>query len=301
MAWNEQRIESLEEFVCTIASLSFTTSDEHRYWFRGQSNTQWPLKPSLLRGVAFPNVEMEDLRAIEHLALKAFRSQAHMFVSAPLLAKVHTIPCWWSLMQHHDAPTRLLDWSASPYVAAYFAAHHEGEESDGVVWCFCSKRLRIAAEQVCGKPPAFEEDTAPTWYQDALENPKTSDVVMPLEFNFVSSERCAAQQGKFTMALRAGVPHDGIIGHVANGYARKFIIPADAKSKFLLRLREMNITGAALFPGVDGLGRSVKELVSLGKLCHHLDPDDNKFAESHCQHRAVDEEESREGPDGVRT
>jgi len=42
-------------------------------------------------------------------------------------------------------------------------------------------------------------------------------------------------------------------------------IPHDKKPEFLLRLKEMNITGATLFPGVDGLGQSVKELISLGQ------------------------------------
>ena len=277
MAWKEIPVNDFTGFVGAIANfLPFTASDEHRYWFRGQSNVDWPLKPSLLRGLSSSSGNPDDLRAIERLALKTFQSQAHMFVSSPLLNKVHTTPCWWSLMQHHGAPTRLLDWSASPYVAAYFAAHHEGEMSDGGVWCFCSKRLRQAAEQSCGIPPAFEDEKAPAWYERALRNPDTANVVMPLDFSFFSSERCAAQQGKFTMALRADARHDGIIGEAVGECTRRFIIPAEAKSQFLLRLREMNITGAALFPGVDGLGQSVKELVSLGALCHRLEPNDKR-------------------------
>jgi hypothetical protein len=196
-----------------------------------------------------------------------------MFVGAPLLSKVWTTPCWWALMQHHGAPTRLLDWTASPYVAAYFAAHHCGEEQDGVVWCFCAKLLRQEASRLCGgAPPPFEHKDAPAWYRKALDNFSTAAVFMPLEFNFASSERCAAQQGKFTMALDVKAEHDQIIARAVRGSARKIIIPFGLKSKFLLRLREMNITGAALFPGVDGLGQSVTELVSLGALCRRLPP-----------------------------
>jgi hypothetical protein len=39
---------------------------------------------------------------------------------------------WLALMQHHGAPTRLIDFTWSPYVAAFFAL--ERTLTDGVVW-----------------------------------------------------------------------------------------------------------------------------------------------------------------------
>jgi hypothetical protein len=37
------------------------------------------------------------------------------------------------LMQHYKAPTRLLDWSYSPYLAAYFACS-SNPNIDGAIW-----------------------------------------------------------------------------------------------------------------------------------------------------------------------
>lgn len=45
-----------------------------------------------------------------------------------------------TVMQHYSCPTRLLDWTLSPYVALYFAVE-QSPESDGAVWFFPSSAL----------------------------------------------------------------------------------------------------------------------------------------------------------------
>lgn len=41
---------------------------------------------------------------------------------------------WLSLMQHYGAPTRLTDWSASPFVACYFAYERPLGSEDAALW-----------------------------------------------------------------------------------------------------------------------------------------------------------------------
>jgi hypothetical protein len=186
-----------------------------------------------------------------------------MGVRPELLAKVFTTLCWWAVMQHHGAPTRLLDWSRSPYVASYFAAQRSEDQAPGAVWAFCKNILSDEVAAIVGKPPEFDEKRAPRWYDGKLHELQGKEIIMPLEFSYITSERIVAQQGCFTMCFRVDAGHDCLIEQVLSKYVRKFLIPHALKPEFSLRLREMNIAGSALFPGIDGLGQSIRELVDL--------------------------------------
>jgi hypothetical protein len=114
-----------------------------------------------MRMVCGSALPLDDVVKLEQNAFSEFRSKAHFFVSPPLLAKVRTTPCWWALMQHHGAPTRLLDWSTSPYVAAYFAVNQQSSDENGALWCFCSTTLRDRFRKQYGKLPLPFEDEDP--------------------------------------------------------------------------------------------------------------------------------------------
>jgi len=266
--WRQTTVTSFDELVDEIHKLMPPESaPDEVYWFRGQSNYKWSLDTSYMRCSKNLGLSDQDLVDLETAARLEFRSKAHLFVKPSLLEKVKTTPCWWALMQHHGAPTRLLDWSVSPFVAAYFAVQQDTSGKSGAVWCFCSDHLKESFKKQPGggslKP--FDEEGAGKWYDDLLTTMKARKIVVPLSFSLASSERMVAQQGKFTMCFSVNEAHDCIMTQIESKSLRKIIIPHDIKAEFLLRLRIINITGGSLFPGVDGLGQSVRELVSLGK------------------------------------
>jgi hypothetical protein len=51
--------------------------------------------------------------------LEQFKSNAHLYLTT--LPRTFKNLEWLSLMQHYGTPTRMLDFTFSPYVAAYFA------------------------------------------------------------------------------------------------------------------------------------------------------------------------------------
>ena len=146
--WEQIEVTTFEEFVTAIRELTPAGAPSgEEYWFRGQSDAKWPLETSLMRSSCALSFAIDELIELEAWALKAFRWTAHLHVKPELLEKLKTIPCWWALMQHHRAPPRLLDWSVSPYVAAYFAILQDGRDAWETVWEFCSNHLREAFMQ----------------------------------------------------------------------------------------------------------------------------------------------------------
>src|SRR5262245_32107305 len=91
-----------------------------RGWlFRGESMKEWQPKTSLERCCDRRGVRPSMRKTIEGRILREFRRAYHQF-SARVPGKESTVE-WLSIMQHHGAPTRLLDFTYSVYVAAYFA------------------------------------------------------------------------------------------------------------------------------------------------------------------------------------
>ena len=89
----------------------------NQWMFRGQANHSWEVKPKAGR---HPYLEKDDLEYLEGWKRKA---------SEYIKAKPQNDWEWMAIAQHHGLPTRLLDWSYNPLVAAFFACLSEPEEA----------------------------------------------------------------------------------------------------------------------------------------------------------------------------
>ena len=83
--------------------------------FRGQANAGWRLSPTIER-----NVGSVSWVEAEQTIFQEFSTRAHLY-DKNQLPTTEDRALWWSLMQHLEVPTRLLDFTFSPYVALFFA------------------------------------------------------------------------------------------------------------------------------------------------------------------------------------
>src|SRR6185436_15221175 len=106
--------------------------------FRGQASQKWGLSTSLERAAELFNFPKEGLWDQEQRTLYEFKARAHQFIQSPPQDSEHIE--WLSLIQHHGGPTRLLDFTSSFYVAAFFAIESANENSS--VWAIDRFYLR---------------------------------------------------------------------------------------------------------------------------------------------------------------
>jgi hypothetical protein len=246
------RIESWEEFIELV-------TDCYSNWaFRGQANKNWPLFSSLSRHLRSFQIHLKIWAGQEERILRIFKRKAHHFLSH--------IPApdddfeWLALMQHHGAPTRLLDFTWSPYVAAFFAL--EEAEGDAAVWALNPSRISYADRiRIKGERTIHPEQMNPRLGYNYKHY--FLDGQIPFVWvgdPYIMNKRLVAQSGTFAMPGTLDEPIEDIL----SGYEDpenvlvKFILSRDhVRIKGMTELYRMNITYATLFPDLNGLAQSL--------------------------------------------
>ena len=263
MSWTVKEIKSWRDFLDMVEDIR---APEYSHIFRGQPDSDWLLKPSILRPFKEP-YKNSSMLELEEVINRDFIGEAYSLINPILYKETKNILDWWPIMQHHGVPTRLLDWSKSPYVAAYFAVNQQ-LASDGTIWVLCVKTLNSIMENT-------DNDSIMENTDNDLSDPETiksftqPDALERLyEYTpMLKTDRSIAQQSIFTVCKNISSEHSSIIedkfiSNNNNSYFR-IRIGKELKAEFRLRLPEMNIRSSTLFPGIDGIGRTITELTDL--------------------------------------
>jgi hypothetical protein len=248
-----KEIEDWREFYEVVAGPEF------RNWaFRGQSNAQWPLYSALSRYIKDYGIHRQAWAEQEMRIMRIFKRKAHLFLDhVPDEADAFQ---WLALMQHHGAPTRLLDFTWSPFVAAFFAL--ERATKDAAVWAVFIPAVWRAPLQFDLNGKMVEP------HELSLRNPGAyEDFFVGNEVPFVTSgepfvmnKRLLAQSGTFVVPGVLDSPVEEILaGYPEEGrMVAKFILKTHSlRDEAMLALYTMNVTNATLFPDLDGLARSM--------------------------------------------
>ena len=106
--------------------------------FRGQADADWDLTTSLERAFSRSGQTIYSLENTEHWMLHDFQAKFYLY-SNNVPRQTNKFE-WLALMQHHGGATRLLDFTHSIYVAAYFAT--AAARADSAIWAINRPMLR---------------------------------------------------------------------------------------------------------------------------------------------------------------
>lgn len=101
---------------------------------RGQSREYESLSPSIDRGKLAGLPRREKLQ-LERQSIDVFRSTSRFFAGEDERRATGSDPLALMVLRHYGVPTRLLDWSRSSHIAAYFAVSAD-DDCDGEIWGF---------------------------------------------------------------------------------------------------------------------------------------------------------------------
>ena len=269
----ERSVSSLAEIDSLVAS----TFGDCKVCFRGQSDQQWDLVPTAYR--AFVDLsktlpfDASNAADVERDTYREFDIAASRELgNRQLLERL-------SIAQHHGVPTRLLDWTLSTSVAAYFAASANPTKS-AAIWAlnlskfpfpaslgrqlpeggFTLEKINYYCRGVVASfaQPVSKPIAAPT------QPPSTPDSMFVVWKPARVDERLQRQNGLLSWfhSFDETDVNWNYTEHIVSCEQRtgcnllaKFVLPDTAKPRVFEQLARLGITAHHLFADLDGLGQ----------------------------------------------
>lgn len=245
-------IKDIEQLVKLPIQMEKPENFGELCWWRGHSIETWQIMPRVFR----ENKNNSLGLSYEANILKWFQSQASIRHS-PLPLPDDNF-AWLAIAQHYRLPTRLLDWSQSILIAAYFAVS-ENESNDAALWCLQPNLLNQEYLQYRGAAlphyisqlanNAFTTFLPEHCYDSQLEDNFNKNVVAAVVPN-KADLRMLQQMAMFTIHTKPIALNDG---ENYSSYLRRFMIPKKAKKQIRRDLESLGIAAHTIFPDLENL------------------------------------------------
>lgn len=213
--------------------------DERALLFRGEADATWPIRTTLDRQAD----EIDKLRPDGPIDREEFRQQLFDEFKRQRIAVSPSTQGWDEdalelLARHHGLPSAILDWTTSPYIAAFFAMSDPGAaKSENVSIWILDRRTFVA------------------------EDHPNIDLIDDAEV-LIANARAVEQQAVFLRILDVTAIHD--LKAELGSSLRKLIIPTKERDRALRELYTMGICDRGLFRDLDGAARTAKARVLRG-------------------------------------
>lgn len=249
-----------------ISPTDLTQYGQVGWIYRAHAKACWSLETSLERCCNRHDVAVRDRPLVEQELFREFRRAYHEY--SVYIPDQPAIVEWLALMQHYGAPTRLLDFTYSIHIAAYFAV--EKTTTDSAIWAINAEWAMgqsVERLKAVGKSPEhldrlkspFMEGTEAIVHHLLFESPFAL-ITCPLN-PFRLNERLRIQKGVFLTPGSIEAPFmenlSSMPGYDKRENLFRVLILAQLAEKVRAALFDMNITRRSLFPGLDGYAQAL--------------------------------------------
>jgi len=233
LTWND--------FKNVVSKLAET---KRNYYCRGHADEKWKLQTTFHREASRNGITLLQY-------LDTIIPEVHYHISAVRneiidLRKEEEFGAFLALIQHHGFPTPLLDWTLSPYIAAYFAFKEVNDQFPA------SENIKIYIFNYLEWTRSFQQVLN---LRDI--NVQYVSVLRPYaRFN----PRIVPQQGAFTVTnvddMEAYIYSRSV--EVNKTFLYTTLLSVKEKPNVLRELNLMGINEMTLFPSIDGICRAIK-------------------------------------------
>lgn len=250
-------IKSLNEYIekveQTIGKWGYDFGNTTHPWYRGQSNENSELIPSLYRDKHSLLFEREMIRDFQLNSIPFLDLKPEYHIE------------WMYIMQHYGIPTRLLDWTESYLFALYFAVENFMDQTyNPCVWVFAPWSLNINT---------IMQQSIPTHTHDSIRNyeieqksgivSRTVKAEFPVAIRPIrNNARLFAQKGMFTIHGKNQSSIDKIYNQLSSPRKKiqleKIVIDKSFKKKIYRELYKAGVTPIKFYPDLAGLSQEIK-------------------------------------------
>ena len=251
-------INNLHDLLDAVAQANQRSQTE--VWWRGQAMEEWNLLPNIWRPKTGESPTLDEKLQLErNLTIRFLHGATTRHPHWP--EEDHSVQL--AMMQHYGLPTRLLDWTESPLFALFFALRErEYETRDGALWALIPASLN--AEEF-GSPMLLSPHTdsakdlfkAPFGAAESAPEKNAAVVVRHVD------PRMSVQLSAFTIH---GSQAPLEVMKNSHKCLLKYVVPAEKKGTLRLKLSDLGIREASLFPDLEHLAQELKVMMQDGRI-----------------------------------